>query len=86
MHTYDELKTIISWDYSFQIGVGERDEVEGYDIDVDATARNAWKAMAKRGVLDRIKAMPEEWQRFESLHLSALEYLDEPWLVLRKES
>jgi hypothetical protein len=80
MRTYDELKTIIGWDYS------EDDMPEGYDLDIDATARNAWRDMAKRGVLDRIKAMPEEWERFESLHLAALEYLDEPWLVLRKES
>ena len=86
MHTYTELKTILDWEYRFQLYVGERDEVEGYDIDIDATARNAWKAMANSGLLKRLKNMPEEWERFESLHISALEYMEEPYLVLEREN
>lgn len=82
MKTYEELKQILAWEWDYQLHLGERDAVEGYDIDTEASARNAWRAMAKRGIFVHIKAMPEEWQRFESLHLSALEYMDEPWLTL----
>lgn len=82
MKTYEELKHILAWEWDYQDRMEEREPWEGYRIDIEATARNAWRAMVKSGTLAKIKAMPEEWQRFESLHLSALEYMDEPWLTM----
>lgn len=82
MKTYKEVKEIVAWEWDYQLRIGERDPFDGYEIDIEGTARNAWRAMSKRGVLTDIKVMPEEWQRFETLHMVTPEYLDEPWLVL----
>jgi hypothetical protein len=77
MKAYQELEEIIIWEYGFQIGVGEREEVAGYDLDIHQTTRNVWRALAKRNAFAELRQLPEEWQRFELLHLMTLDAMED---------
>ena len=69
MTTYTELKASLEFEFDTELA----EEFRGYKIELEPTARKAWRYIAPQ--LPKEFREWEEWQRFEWIHLSALDYL-----------
>jgi hypothetical protein len=67
MQTYEYAKTIAAYYAYWDFG-------EDINLDNEATTRRVWKYLSTKKEFDKIRKMPEEWQRHEYLHLCIADY------------
>jgi hypothetical protein len=67
---YQTVKDVIAFEWD------EIAEEYSYNatLNLEATARLVWKHLSKNGELDRIRQMPQQWQREETAHLVTLDW------------
>jgi hypothetical protein len=70
MSLYDTVIDVVLYEWN-----ETRDQYDsGHELQLEQTARQVWRYLAKRNTLRQIRAMPEQWQREESAHLATLDY------------